>query len=335
MTTQQVNALPAGAEVVKPGPNVLAHSEIYLPKFEKLIEILDEHERAHWVIDEIDMRVYTEQWKNGKISEEEKSFIKMILRLFTQADTDVCSAYVQKLLPVYKNPDCRFMLLSFASREITHVRGYRQLNATLGYDSEEFMSEFLSYKEMKDKHEFMVEDQDRSTPSGRISYLAKQILMEGVNLFASFAMLLSFSQEGKLPGMVDVNKWSIADESYHVKGLTELFKLEIGENPKIVNNEFKASIYETARQVVALEDMFIDLCYSVGKTTAVTADQVKAYIRYVCDYRMKQLGFKPQFGIKENPIEWIDLITGNTFGNFFETTVVQYSKASLTGDWKY
>ncbi len=90
------------------------------------------------------------------------------------------------------------MLLSFANREVTHMLGYKRLNDTLGYDSEEFMSEFLDYSEIKEKHDFMIESVDLSTPSGIAEYLAKQVLMEGVNLFASFAMLLSFSKKGLL-----------------------------------------------------------------------------------------------------------------------------------------
>lgn len=310
-------------------------TEIFVPKYIQLQGILTEHERAHWVPDEAQLQVDVEQWKNGTIGKEEQAFIKMILRLFTQADTDVCAAYVEKLLPLFKNADARMMLLSFANREVTHMLGYKRLNDTLGYDSEEFMSEFLEFSEMKEKHDFMIEAADLSRPVGVAEYLAKQVLMEGVNLFASFAMLLSFSQEGKLPGMVSVNQWSIADESLHVRGLCELFRLYLAEHPSVVTNAFKAKVYETARNVVALEDRFIDLCFSVGSTKVVDPDHLKAYIRYVCDYRMQQLGLKAQFGVTENPIEWIDYITGNTLGNFFETTVVQYSKNSLTGDWVY
>jgi ribonucleoside-diphosphate reductase beta chain len=315
--------------------SITQSQEVFIPKYLSLQDTLNEHERAHWLADEADMRSDVEQWKSGKISESEKGFIKMILRLFTQADTDVANSYVTRLLPLFQAPDARMLLLSFANREVTHQLGYKRLNDTLGYDSEEFMTEFLSFKEMKDKHDFMMEDADLSTKAGVATYLAKQVLMEGVNLFAPFAMLLSFSQEGKLPGMVSVNKWSITDESLHVQGLSDIYRIYLNENPEIINNYFKAAIYELARRVVAMEDRFIDLCFSAGSTTSCTPDAVKAYVRYVCDYRMQQLGLKAQFDIKHNPLPWIDYITGNTFGNFFEVTSVEYSKGSLTGEWVY
>ncbi len=197
------------------------------------------------------------------------------------------------------------------------------------------MTSFLDYAAMKEKHEFMIEDVPLVTNSDRAQYLARQILMEGVNLFASFAMLLSFAQQGKLPGMVSVNQWSILDESLHVRGLCELFAILIAQDPKIITADFKKGIYETARRIVAMEDAFIDLCFSVGNTSTATAQEYKDHIRVVCDHRMQQMGLKGQFGIKESPLEWMDLITTATLGSFFETSVVQYSKDNLAGEWTY
>ena len=174
-------------------------TEIFVPRYLKLQEVYAKHERSHWVPEEADMSVDVVQWKDGTISESGKAYIKMILRLFTQADTDVCAGYVEKLLPVFKNADARIMLLSFAARETTHMLGYKRLNDTLGYDSQEFMSEFLQYREMKDKHDFMIESTDLRSNKGKAEYLAKQILMEGVNLFGSFAMLLDHSRSNELP----------------------------------------------------------------------------------------------------------------------------------------
>ena len=315
--------------------SITEKTEIYTPTYLRLREILDRHERAHWVADEADLRIDSEQWKNGTLSASDREYIKNILRLFTQADTDVSASYVERLLPIFSNVEARMMLMSFASREATHVLGYRRLNETLGLDSAEFMAEFLCYDAMKAKHDFMIDAADLSTPRGIASYLAKQVLMEGVNLFGSFAMLLSLSLRGACPGMVSVNQWSVADESLHVEGLCELFRIYIGEHPEVVTDAFKAEIYQVARDVVRLEDAFVDLVHSTGTNSALTADDTKAYVRYVCDYRMQQLGLKPQFGVTANPLPWIDVLLSNTFGNFFETTVVQYSKGSLVGEWVY
>ncbi len=311
-------------------------TEIFVPKYHVLQELLGKHERSHWIEDEADMAQDVTQWKDGTITPKRKEFVKMILRLFTQADTDVCSGYVEKLLPVFKQADARMMLLSFASREVTHIKAYKRLNDTLGYDTEAFMSEFLQYKEMADKHAFFIEQSNMRSNKGIAEYLAKQILLEGVSLFASFAMLLNFSRQGQLSGLVSINQWSIIDEQLHVQGLSELFKLFVAENPSVVNEEFKKTIYETARTVVKLEDDFIDLCYNIEDNEKLTKKELKDYIRFVCDIRMQQMGFKPQFNVEKNPLPFIEEITGDgVFGNFFESTITAYSKQSLVGEWEY
>ncbi|MGZ8888078.1 MAG: ribonucleotide-diphosphate reductase subunit beta [Halobacteriota archaeon] len=310
-------------------------TEIFVPRYMKMQDIYKKHERAHWIVDEADMSQDVSQWKDGTITPAAKAHIKMILRLFTQSDTNVCAGYVERLLPVFKNADARIMLLSFATRETTHMFAYKHLNDTLGYDSEEFMSEFLQYKELKDKHDFMIEGVDLRSNKGKAEYLAKQILMEGVNLFAMFAMLLDFSRQGQLPGMVSINQWSIIDESMHIEGLAELFQVFVEENPSVITEEFKRTVYDMARTVIALEDASIDLCYK-GYSGKMTKQELKDYTRFVCDYRMQQMGLKPQFGIEKNPLPFIEDITGDgIFGNFFETTITAYSKDSLIGEWEY
>jgi len=315
--------------------SVLVPQEIFVPKFMAFQEVWKQHERAHWNVDEADMRTDVEQWSNGKITVENKAFIKMILRLFTQSDHNVCASYVEKLLPIFRQADARIMLLGFAARETTHIIGYKRLNDTLGYDTEAFASEFLQYEALVAKHEFMIAEVQLDTPTNIAKYLTKQVLMEGVNLFGMFANLLSFGKEGKLPGMVSINQWSITDESLHVHGLILLLKQFLTEHPEVVNDEFKAWVYRLYTQVIAIEDASIDLAYSVGSNTAMTADEGKQYVRYVGDYRMQQMGFKPQYGISENPLPFVEEITGNTLKNFFEVTVVEYSKTSLSGEWIY
>ncbi|AUR86241.1 ribonucleotide reductase small chain [Vibrio phage 1.084.O._10N.261.49.F5] len=308
------------------------YSKTYHPTYHNLVEVTKKHERAHWVEAEVKLQSDVEQWQTGKITKEEKALVTNILRLFTQADVNVGQGYYDKLIPIIKNNEARNMLGSFACREGTHQRAYALLNDTLGF-SEDFYDEFLSYKEMKDKHEFMIEDIGKGY-GDFAKYLAKQTLVEGVVLFASFAILLNFDRTGKLAGMCDVVRWSQIDESLHIEGNTELFRLFCEEHPRVVTEDFKREIYQCARDTVELEDHFLDLVFSLGGTENLEKEDVKQYVRYVTDYRLQQMGLKPNWGVKGNPLPWIDYLMGDTFGNFFEREVVEYSKGNTTGNWE-
>lgn len=305
-------------------------SEVYTPKYHNFVDITIKHERVHWFEHEAKLGTDVSQWKNGKITDKEKYLISNILRLFTQSDVNVGQGYYDKLIPVIKNNEARNMLGSFAAREAIHQRAYALLSDTLGF-GEDFYFEFLDYHEMKEKHEFMVESIGRSHHDFAV-YLAKQTLIEGVCLFASFAMLLNFDRLGKLPGMCDIVRWSMVDESIHIEGNAALFREFLEEHPNIVTDDFKKEIYDMARDLVKLEDAFIDKAFEVGGVENLDKEDVKKYIRYVANYRLNQLGFKKNWkNVTKNPLEWVDALMGKTHGNFFEREIVEYSKANLEG----
>lgn len=312
--------------------SLLEPSKSYVPIYPQFVEIAQEHELAHWHEGEAKLQQDVEQWKTGVISDAEKYFINSILRLFTQSDVAVGSDYYDNLIPVIKNNEARNMLGSFAGREGVHQRAYALLNDTLGF-GEGFYTEFLEYAEMKDKLEFML-DMRNDSPAEIAKSIAKQVLVEGVCLFASFAMLLNFQRHGKLMGMGDVNQWSIRDESIHVRGLSTLFRQLVSEHPEVVDDSFKKEVYDTARRCVALEDRFIDLAFRQGGINGIDGESTKQYIRSVADYRMQQLGFKPEYNV-ENPFDWLDWLTSNsTVENFFEANTTGYSKNAMKGSYE-
>ena len=319
--------------VKKKGGGLMEFSETYKPfHYPWAVEITTRHEKVHWVEDELDLSEDVSDWKSGKTSVVEREYITNILRLFTQSDVAVGQNYFDQFIPKFKNNEVRNMLGSFATREGIHQRAYALLNETLGLSDAEYHA-FLEYQEMTDKIEFMM-DSDPNTVRGLGLSLAKAVMNEGVALFASFVMLLNFQRYGKMKGMGKVVEWSIRDESIHVEGVSKLFKAYCAEHPRIVDDEFKGHIYEMARQAVKLEDKFIDLAYALGDIEGLAAADVKTYIRYITDRRLLQLGMKPNFKVKDNPLPWLEwVLNGADHTNFFENRVTEYEVAGLTGKW--
>ena len=319
--------------VKKKGGGLMEFSETYKPfHYPWAVEITTRHEKVHWIEDELDLSEDVADWKSGKTSAIEREYITNILRLFTQSDVAVGQNYFDQFIPKFKNNEVRNMLGSFATREGIHQRAYALLNETLGLSDAEYHA-FLEYQEMADKIEFMM-DSDPNTIKGLGLSLAKSVFNEGVALFASFVMLLNFQRYGKMKGMGKVVEWSIRDESIHVEGVSKLFKAYCAEHPRIVDDEFKAQIYEMARQAVKLEDNFINLAYKLGEIEGLAAADVKTYIRYITDRRLLQLGMKPNFKVKDNPLPWLEwVLNGADHTNFFENRVTEYEVAGLTGKW--
>lgn len=316
------------------GSFLFKNSTAYKPfHYQWAVDLAVEHEKLHWVETEVDLSSDLQDWKSAnKLTLDEKKFIISVLRLFTQSDVEVGGNYYNYFIPKFKNNEIRNMLGSFAAREAIHQRAYALLTDTLGLPESEYL-EFLNYTEMKDKVDYMTSNNVSSHKDLALA-VAKSVFTEGLMLFASFSMLINFQRFGKMRGMGLVTAWSTRDETCHVEGMAKLFRTLCMEYPKIVNDEFKKSIYDIARKVVELEDAFIDLAFSNFKLEGLTKEDMKQFIRYMSDRRLLQLGLKGNFKVKENPLPWFDsIVSGLEHGAFFETRVTGYEVGNLHGDW--
>jgi ribonucleoside-diphosphate reductase beta chain len=187
---------------------------------------------------------------------------------------------------------------------------------------------------MADKHEYI--DAVRVAKGDKKS-IAKALAIysgftEGLQLFSSFIILLNFPRFGKMKGMGQIITYSIRDESLHVEAMTKLFREFIQENIDIWTDEFKKEIYEACRTMVELEDRFLDLVFEQGDIEGLTKKEMQKYIRYIADRRLLQLGLKPNYNVKDNPLGWLDEVLGVEHQNFFEGRATAYMKAGLRGD---
>lgn len=292
------------------------------------------HEQSHWLHTEVPMLEDVKDWKK-KLTDSEKQFLTHIFRFFTQGDIDVAGGYVNNYLPHFPQPEVRMMLAGFAAREALHIAAYSHLIETLGMPDTTY-NEFLQYQEMKDKHDYVL---DISSQNGDAASTATHIAVfsaftEGMQLFSSFIMLLNFPRHGKMKGMGQIVTWSIVDETQHAESMIKLFRTYVEENREIWNDDLKSRIYTIAEKMVELEDRFIDLAFSMGGMTDLSADDVKSYIRYIADRRLISLGLKGIFKVKKNPLPWVEeMINAPTHTNFFENRATDYAKGALSGDW--
>lgn len=321
--------------------SLLSQRSYYKPfSYSWAFEFYDKQQKMHWIPDEVPLREDVNDW-NSKLTTNEKDLLTQIFRFFTQSDADVAKGYCEKYIQLFPAPEVRMMLLSFANMEGIHQHAYSLLLDTIGMEEKEYKA-FSEYKEMADKHEYV----EQFNPTAQRAYhkhhkreIAKTLAVysgftEGLQLFSSFAILLNFSRFNKMKGMSQIVTFSVRDESLHVEGMTKLFREFIKENPEIWTDDFKKELYDICRDMVTLEDKFIDLAFANGGIEGLTPKEVKQYIRFIADRRLLQLGLKPNYGVKENPLDWLTwILNGVEHANFFEARATEYSKIDFGGDW--
>jgi ribonucleoside-diphosphate reductase beta chain len=290
-------------------------------------------QRIHWLPEEVPLAEDVRDWKQ-KLSASEKNLMTQIFRFFTQSDVEVNNCYMKHYSQVFGPVEVQMMLSAFSNIETVHIAAYSHLLDTLGMPEVEYQA-FLKYKEMKDKFDYM---QNASMASRRD--IAKTMALfgaftEGLQLFASFAILLNFQRFNKMKGMSQIITWSVRDETLHCLSMIKLFNAFIQENSDIWDADLKAEITESCKKIIGFEDAFIDLAFEQGEVEGLTPSEVKNYIRYIGDRRLQQLNLEPVFGIEKNPLPWMDeMLNGAEHTNFFENRATEYSKASTRGSWE-
>lgn len=286
---------------------------------------------AHWTPMEVQMAQDITDWKSGKLTDKEKNLITQILRFFTQGDVDIGQAYLDKFIPVFKNEEIRMVLATIASFECIHQDAYSYYLDSIGIPEVEYMA-FMEYDEMASKHNYLHEVKTETPEEVAKSLAIFSAFGEGIQLFSSFAILLNFPRHGKLIGVEDLIGWSTRDESQHVDFMIKVFKQYIKEHKGIWKDNLKGEIYQACRDMVSLEDKFIDLAFEQGGVEGLEPEDVKKYIRFIADRRLLQLGLKTNYGVKKNPLPWVaDMLNSVGHTSFFERRENEYTKGLVTG----
>lgn len=323
-----------GEDVTKSTSPLLIERHVYKPfLYPWCYEAWLTQQRIHWLPEEVPLAEDVRDWKKN-LTPAEKNLMTQIFRFFTQADVEVNNCYMKHYSRVFGPVEVQMMLGAFANMETVHIAAYSHLLDTIGMPEIEYQA-FLKYKEMKDKYDYLQTASMKSRHD-----IAKTMAMfgaftEGVQLFASFAILMNFPRFNKMKGMGQIITWSVRDETLHCLSMIRLFKTFIEENPDIWTQKLREEITVCCRKIVAIEDNFIDLAFEMGGVEGLEPKEVKDYIRYISDRRLQQLGLDPVFGFEKNPLPWMDvMLNGAEHANFFENRATEYSKASTQGTWE-
>jgi len=288
-------------------------------------------QQVHWVPEEVPLGEDCKDWVS-KLNDAERNLLTQIFRFFTQADVEVNDNYMERYARVFKPTEIKMMMAAFSNIETVHIAAYALLLETIGMPETEFAA-FLEYQAMRDKHDYMQQFGVENEADILRTVAMFGGFTEGLQLFASFAMLMNFPRFNKMKGMGQIVTWSVRDESLHCEGMIRLFH-EYAKETGALTKSVQDDIIECCRTVVGIEDRFIDLAFEMGPVEGMTPTDIKQYIRYIADWRLGQLKLPKLYGVTEHPIPWLTaILNGVEHANFFEARATEYSKAATKGEW--
>ena len=314
--------------------SLLDTKRIYKPfKYPWAYDAWLQQQRIHWIPEEVPLADDVSDW-NRKLTKPGRNLLSQIFRFFTQSDIEVNNCYMKHYSQVFKPTEVQMMLSAFSNMETIHIAAYSHLLDTIGMPEVEY-SAFLEIKEMRDKYDYM----QKFNTKTKIN-IAKTLAIfggftEGLQLFATFAILLNFPRFNKMKGMGQIVTWSARDESLHTESIIKLYNTFVSENPDINLDELQKDLYIACNTMIEHEDAFIDRAFELGTVEGLRPEEVKQYMRYMADIRLTQLKLQPIYKINKNPLPWMDeMLNAVEHVNFFENRATEYSKAATTGTWE-
>jgi ribonucleoside-diphosphate reductase beta chain len=300
-------------------------------EYPKYYDFFQKQQMAHWLPWEIQMGSDINDWKMS-LSETDKQVIGSILKGFTQTEIFIEDYWSNRVANWFKKPEIQMMANTFAGFESIHAAGYSYLEESLGIQNYEA---FLHEPTAKAKIDRLMETKGKTKREIALSLAIFSGFNEGVNLFASFAVLMSFPQRNLLKGLGQIVSWSIRDETLHSQAGCSLFRDFISENQDLWTDEFKKELYDAARLTVQLEDEFVDKAFGKGDLPNLSKYDLKNYIRYRANTKLQDLGLKQNWkNLDKESLErlsWFDVLSsGVELQDFFAQRVSEYSKSTAS-----
>ena len=294
----------------------------------------------HWEPEDIPMQKDVEQWRSsGELSEVDRWIIMMGLGYFSAAEGIVGDNIIHVVRELVTAPELKLVLGRHAHEENIHADSLLYMISSLGVNPHECEAMFEQIETIRRKNDFVTRtsrglrrDIDLGSTENK-QLFAKNLFvfgqcMEGTQFYGLFGMVLSLYRQNKFPGIGQMFRYTLRDESNHIELFRNLLMDLVDENPDIWTAGFRGELADLMKEAVELEKAFIRDCLPVN-AVGLSTEEFLGYIDYIADRRLEGVGLPPLNPGVQNPFPWLaEMMDIQKEQNFFEGRVTEYQKSS-------
>jgi len=313
-------------------------------KYQWAYELYKTMKANHWEPEDIPMQKDVEQWRDstGEITDIDRWIIKMAVGYFSAAEGIVGDNIIHVTREVVTAPELKLVLGRHAHEENIHADSLVYMISSLGLNPHECEAMFEDIPTIKAKNSLVVNNSRALrrdidlTDTANQQELAKNMFlfgqcMEGTQFYGLFGMVLSLYRQNKFPGIGQMFRYTLRDESNHISVFKHLLMDLIEENPAIWTHAFQDDLIDLMKEAVRLEKEFISDCLPVN-AVGLSAEEFTKYIDYIADRRLESVGLPTLNKGIQNPLPWLaEMMDIRKEQNFFEGRVTEYQKSSALG----
>lgn len=273
-----------------------------------------------WRAEEIDLSKDYQDWKN--LTKDERFFVSMILAFFAGSDGIVLENLATRFMDDIQLAEARAFYGFQIAMENIHSETYSLLIDAYIKNKEEKNKLFNAINEfpcIKKKADWAIQyiNCDDSFATRLLAFA----VVEGLYFSGAFCSIYWLKKRGLLQGLTFSNELISRDEALHTEFAILLYsKLENKLKERIVHNIIK--------EAVEIEQEFINEalpCRLIG----MNSDMMNRYIEFVADRLCSQLGYTKIYNTS-NPFDFMEMISLEGKGNFFEKRISDYALADKT-----
>ena len=250
-----------------------------------------------WRHQEVAMEGDLRDWQFNS-TPDERAIIAGILKGFVSAELGIGCYWANEVCRIFPKPEIRDMARAFSFFETIHAHAYSYLNDVLGLNEyEEFINDPIACSKIETFFQKY---------SDKVSLAVFSGAGEGVSLFSSFAVLLSFNKDGRYKGLAQIISWSAIDEATHSEAGCALFRCLVEETG--LSDPDREEIYAGFRLILEKEIAFIDHIFNSAHIASVDAEELKAYITNRANERLLTLGLEQIFHLSTEELSKAKLL---------------------------
>ena len=287
-----------------------------------------------WFPKEVDMTRDVNDYKN-LTSAEKEAYDKALSQLIFM-DSLQTNNLIDNVNPYVTAPEINLILVRQSYEEALHSQSYAVMVDSISQNSEEIYELWrrdMMLKSKNDEIAAVYEELAKNPTENNFlkACFANQIL-EGIYFYSGFTYLYTLARSGKMLGSAQMIRFIQRDEVTHLVLFQNLINTLRRERPDLFTEELKADVYAMFKKAVELETAWGQYI-TQGQILGLTNEIVEQYIQYLADDRLSAVGFDPIYNVT-HPIKWVDDFAkfNDQKTNFFEGTVTNYSKGSLSFD---
>ncbi len=287
-----------------------------------------------WFPKEVDMTRDANDYK--QLTEGEKMAYDKALSQLIFMDSLQTNNLIDNVNPYVTAPEINLILVRQSFEEALHSQSYAVMVDSISQNSAEIYDLWRRDMMLKSKNDAIAIKYEMLTENPTDTNFLKACfanqILEGIYFYSGFAYIYTLARAGKMLGSAQMIRFIQRDEVTHLVLFQNLINSLRRERPELFTEELIEEVYQMFRDAVTLEaswGKYITQGQILGLTDAI----LEQYIQFLADERLRAVKLEPIYNVT-NPIKWVnDFASFNDQKtNFFEGTVTNYSKGSLSFD---